>query len=708
MVQFTQLFTLVLAANIVAADGYFYHKDGFSVSVCSSLISKKAAYFNATLDKVGYCNVNNQPALGSMASCITRLPWKNSVQNFMDSCKKYDLTYEQFHAALENATNYFNNYTNDPDYSPKKYYPRPIKIGQKAIVGGWHSAIGRFMNYSRSSWYGVALVCYWMLVILLSGFINLLYFIAPGTIKLMKGKVVNTYRKYLTLPALFKKSHAHHRQCFRVIQVLFPSRLESFLVFVFFVLTLFFCSFNYAHDSPNLYWPKSESAEIGRKIADRTGLIVMYLIPQQILFAGRNNFLIWISGWSFSRFVIIHKWLSRFAFLLVMVHAVGMTYNGKGVGKYEVRNEEPYVRWGYVALVAAAVIMFQTLRVFRRSNYELFLLFHIILAVFWIAGGWIHTADAGMEQPFYAAVAIWVFDRVVRIARMVLFGVRDAHVKLVSNETLKVKISRPAFWVPQPNNFAFITFFRATCFWQSHPFTIIDSVEEKNTITFCVKVKGGMTHGLYQYLSKQPDQSAVIKCSVDGPYGYRSSVNRFENILLLAGGNGIPGLFAEAFDIVKRGMQKDSIKLYWVIRHYRSIEWFYSELMSLKNTSVQVVVYVTQPDVGVTEPIVLGALDSASEEEEIEEEEEQEKKSETHESNDYIRVLRKKFPFVDFREGRPDMDALVKEEMAQTSGPLGIMSCGHGSMMDDIRRTVANNLDVSSHRIELYEELQSF
>ena len=106
---------------------------------------------------------------------------------------------------------------------------------------------------------------------------------------------------------------------------------------------------NYVHVKPNYIWHKSN--ELGRKIADRTGQISMWLMPPLVLFAGRNNFMQWVSGWPYARFVYIHKWISRVVFMMSIAHGVGMTYNGKGIGKYYTRNAKPYVRWGYVALV---------------------------------------------------------------------------------------------------------------------------------------------------------------------------------------------------------------------------------------------------------------------------------------------------------------------------------------------------------------------
>ena len=353
---------------------------------------------------------------------------------------------------------------------------------------------------------------------------------------------------------------------------------------IYFGCRLVYHGFDYEFDQLRSCQTKlhlaTKSNELGRKIADRTGQISMWLMPPLVLFAGRNNFMQWVSGWPYARFVYIHKWISRVVFMMSIAHGVGMTYNGKGIGKYYTRNAKPYVRWGYVALVAMSIMVFQGFSYFRRTNYEVFVGVHIILAVFAIAGTWIHTTEQGYQMWMYGAVAVWVFDRVVRIARLATFGLRSATVQLIANETVKVTVSRPGWWKPFPGCHAFIHFMRPTCFWQSHPFTIVDSVTESNTITFYIKVKGGMTHGLYQYLAQQPAQTAQIKVSIEGPYGNRMAIDRFENDVFIAGGNGIPGIYYEATDIAKRLGEKRNVKLYWVVRHYRSLEWFYKSYSS--------------------------------------------------------------------------------------------------------------------------------
>ncbi|CUM66021.1 uncharacterized protein PRCAT00003675001 [Priceomyces carsonii] len=692
----------VLFCSALADRLEIYTKGSLINQACSGLLADTALYVSQE-DDLGYCNTDAQQALGSMAICLKMMPSSAGIDYFLKECSAAGLTATQFEDAYKNATKHMVNVTADPSFNLTKPYYKPAELTQDAVNTAWESTASRFYNMNLGSWFGISLMCYWFFVIFVSGICKFIHFAFPSVVKSLKGKVVNNYRKFVSLPPTGRKDHASLKSFLYIFVWMVPTRLESILIAGWFIMALVFNVVRYNHQSNNLFWPGSESAEMGRKIADRTGIMVLYLIPTLILFAGRNNFLQWFSGWSYSRFLIIHRWIARAAVILVILHAVGMTFNGKGIGKYEVRNTQSYVRWGYVALVVGCLMCFHSLLIFRRSHYELFLLSHIIFAAFFVIGGWRHTSAVEGVEFFYAASAVWIFDRVVRFARLAVFGIRTATVQLKANETLKVTVERPTYWIPFPGCHAFIHFVRPTCFWQSHPFTIIDSVNGENTITFYLKVKGGMTHGLYQYLSNQPGNRAQIKVVVEGPYGQRLPISRYENAVMIAGGNGIPGIYYEATSLENSKITR-SVKLYYVIRHYRSLEWFFEELLKLKDTKVQPIIYVTQPHLGLLNPELISLLNSSDDEED-----EQEKKLDApEESADYVEKIKRKLLFIEFREGRPDIKTIVEAEITQADGAIGFVTCAHASMVDEARLAVANNLSSTTQRVDLFEQIQNW
>lgn len=695
---FASAFLLTSAA--LADDGVvIYHKADIIVNTCQSTLTKAVLLFNATIDKAGYCNVKNQQALGSMATCLMMSKNDQAIDTFIDRCSKYNLTEEQFKKSYENATKYLvTNLTANANFKKGKLFYSPVKISPKTLQGAFDSNIGRWYNYNRANYYGWVLLSYWFLLILLAGACRLVSFVAPKTVASFNGKFSNIYRKYISMPALFKQKKVAHGSVFKYFEFIIPSRLETIQIFVYFVLTVAFNVANFHHDSPNSIWVV-QSAEMGRKIADRTGIMVLYIIPQLILFAGRNNFTRWISGWSFARFNIIHHWMGRIVTILCIVHAVGMTYNGKGIGKYDSRNKKPYVRWGYVATVAAGLMCFHSLAILRKKRYEIFVLSHNVLAIIFVMGAWIHVEDDGFQQFTIAATAVWAFDKVLRLVRMSWFGVKTADVQLIANETLKVRVPKPSSWKPYPLCHAYIYFFRPTCFWQSHPFTVVYTSVDAEEISFYIKVKGGVSHGLYKYLSTQPDQRANIKCSVEGPYGQSYPLQHYESLVFFAGGNGIPGLFSSAVELYQKKTSKSqNVKLYWVIRHWKSMEWFYNEFLSLKDTNVKPIVYVTNYDTKLDQDFVekyhMDQNSSSSE-----------KDIETKNSTDNVERLMEVLDFVEFRSGRPNIEEVIQQEISEAGSSMAVVACGHDQFVDSTRKAVVDNLP-DGKRIDFIDTME--
>lgn len=694
------LATAAQASHYEAYDGdgiQIFHKDHIAVDSCMAVFKKNLIFFGKK-DKVGYCNVKNQPALGSMAMCLNVQPHKKGIDYFIKTCSDYNLTEQAFWAAYDNATKYaVKNLTGYPGFNKSVPFNLPVQFKNKTIIGAYDSTLGRWYNYNRTNIYSWVLLAYWLLLVLVAGACRLAAYAAPNFIASLNGKVSNTFRKYVTMPALFGRKRAEHGRWFKFLEFVIPSRIETIQIFVWFILCLAFNVANFHHDSPNIIW-KQKMVEMSRKISDRSGIFCLYMIPQMILFAGRNNFMMWISGWSYARFNVIHHWYGRILFILMVVHSVAMTYSGKGLGKYKLRNSKPYVQWGYVALVASSIMCFHSLAVLRKRNYELFVLFHNILGAFTIAGTWLHVKPSDMHQFMICATAVWAFDKVLRFVRMAWFGVRTADVQLIADETLKVKVPRPAYWKPYPLCHAYIYFFRPTCFWQSHPFTVVDSAVEDKTITLCLKVKGGMTHGLYRYLSTQPGQRAQIKCSVEGPYGSREPLQHYKSVSFLCGGNGIPGLYAGALDLAKRSSGQN-VKLYWIIRHWKSIEWFYEELARLESTSIQPIVYVTQYNT----PLDKSFLEKAD----FDDNTSDEKKSDTETTDNHVEALKNRLSFVEFRAGRPDVTAIIQQDIAESSGSVAVVACGHNSFVDEARKVTIDNLP-EGKRVDFFDQMETW
>mgnify|MGYP001030045225 FL=1 len=667
-----------------------------------------------------YCNSN--PAFATIMDCFINGYNNDSViiNEFAQTCNmtfesmfiKYYLTLNFNSTLLRNlslAKRWGNTLTEDDLVKTPILYN--YTNGSFAVYKDVYKLY--YLNTNRSITYGGILLAYWAVILVLAIIVNLVLKMYLGCmINAFIGKVVNVYRKHIGLTATFSKSKSKEVSIMGWFLLgTIPSRLESIILGGFFVVTIAVCAVN-IHHIPNNPKEPIMAEELCDLIATRTGIVTLYLVPLLVLFAGRNNFMQWLTGWKFSTYMMYHRWISRVCLALVFIHGVTYTVVDKLNGTYATNMKTNNVIWGIVACVCGGFITFFGMLIFRRNYYEFFYIFHLLLVVFFIVGGVRHVVGLGYANYLWASIAVWVFDRVLRLFKLASFGVKTAHIALLANETIKVTIPKPKRWRQKPGGHAFVHFLTPSTFWQSHPFSFVLGGNDDEEIMFYIKVKDGITKTLYNRLSQCPGKISTIPVMVEGPYGGNSPGQRCRHLVYVAGGNGIPGLYSECIDVDRRAPENKTIKLVWVVRNWKSVTWFADELKRLESTRVQAMVFVTRPD-------DLSGFDSSSNKalkQPYQYEKESVEKIETKSvdlsiyshPNSIVENLRQELSHVEFIEGKPSMDAMVQYETEKADMSLAFITCGHPMMVDELRVAVKKNLDNTPHRVDFFEQLQGW
>lgn len=285
--------------------------------------------------------------------------------------------------------------------------------------------------------------------------------------------VLDRVRPYLVYPSIIGTYHV------RPLPWLLgnaPTVGQALYIALFFILNLVLSSVNYAHSQPHpWYFPPRE--ELLAYIGYRTGHVGYALLPLVILFSGRNNFLLWITNWSYSTYLLLHRWIARVFALHCIVHSITLLLCYQGTGSYSVQSKMPYWLWGIVATVLVCAMLVLSHLYFRRLSYEFFLILHIILAVFVIVGCWYHVilkwGNNFYDDWLFAACAVWFFDRLVRVLRVMKNGVRRAIVTEIGQDHVRVDIPGVR-WPRVPGTVAYAYFPTLNPLrpWENHPFSV--------------------------------------------------------------------------------------------------------------------------------------------------------------------------------------------------------------------------------------------
>lgn len=761
------LLVLLLICTIItltprkAVDGAPLHKYGQSQLAffsCDLQIARTATFCERNTNDFGRsCYCKNPNAMSTIAHCYN-ISHFSEINSFLDKCRnEYNapITRLQFNESLSNYTKFAKSVDEIEDFDRSKPIEIPIKLND-SVVDTYKNAYDQFLgNYDRSVDYGAYLVIYWLIIFGMAAIGNWTKFMFPRIYEKLTDPLTNWFRKSFSLPATIGKRKANEKPFLKILDMLVPTRAETLILTTFLALSIFFTlkDIHYYEGDP-VFQRKSQA--LLRYYAVRTSILASELTPLLILFGGRNNFLQWITRWDYATFITFHRWLSRIIFCLVSIHGV---FYSLYTSNYNTLIHKRYVIWGVISTLSGAIIMIQGLLVLRRKCYEVFLILHIILALLFIGGAWYHTLDLYCLWFYYYAAAIWLFDRIIRIGRLISFGFPKAKVVLLADESLKIIVPKPKHWEAIPGGHAYIHFLILDCFWQSHPFTYTISVnpKESNIILF-IKVKNGITQRLYNFLKTHPGRTTEIRVAIEGSYGEETPARKSNSAVFVAGGNGIPGIYAEIYDMAKRSPDntKQQIQLIWVIREVKSLYWFYEELISLKNTKIKTTIYITKPNLSscldefdkrfptINEELPASFLENENEEE-VEsynhfyadnlgndahrskqpllsnltpmhhyssisgslEDFSEENEPSTSSIQYVIEKVKEELSYINFKEGRPSMDTLVSSVIKNSAGSSSFITCGHPIMVDDLRQAVVNNINnKEGKRIDYYEQLQ--
>jgi hypothetical protein len=369
-----------------------------------------------------------------------------------------------------------------------------------------------------------------------------------------------------------------------------PTIGHALYISVFLLLNIVFTAVSYKSNQPNA-WNPTVHSEIMSYVLGRTGIYAYIFLPLVFLFAGRNNFLLWITNWSHSTFLLLHRWIARIFTLQVLLHSIVSLAKYLQTGMYSMENTKPYWIWGIVATMCVVVLCFGSGLYVRNFYYGAFIITHVVLSVITVVGCWYHAYDlykllGGVCYWLYATAAVWSFDRLGRLLRIYNAGVCRTRVTELGEGYIRLDVPATR-WQHKPGMHAYLYFPSLTPWtpWENHPFSVMPSVMLRPSLYHGRKTPGHLARSLNSSDSEaknddekhasvsgrvnagrrdRPDIGLTffirkgvgftksfqahdnLLTLVEGPYPNNSSsaILRCDRVLLIGGGIGITALVA--------------------------------------------------------------------------------------------------------------------------------------------------------------------
>ncbi|KAK9472483.1 ferric reductase like transmembrane component-domain-containing protein [Dipodascopsis tothii] len=595
----------------------------------------------------------------------------------VDHYTEYDKVQYSYDAVLPLAQ---QNHTSATDYDLEAIQSRPFAVNE-TMYAVYFPTISQFRYQIESGEiYGRLTIWYWFGLVSFAVCRRMLESYYPST-SMRLAKLFQLLRKHVVLPSLFGNRHTVPLTWFRFPLGFLPTRMETVILTIYFVINTVLLCINYTLFNNNTYWPNDKLQQLLRYASDRSGIIAMVQLPVVVLFAGRNNVLQWATGWSFQSFMLYHRWIARVMFLNATVHSFGYSVYSLKAGIYLASFGAPYWCLGVVATTVCALLVVHSIYYLRHHWYELFLFLHIVLVAVFLVTLYLHLhlLSLGYYGYIWLSAALWSIDRLVRIARILLFGLAPSgYARVIAPEIFELRLQTKSFLkpsVPEPGSYSYIHFARFKP-WESHPFSLVEYDQTRGTYVYLCKAFDGITKDIYRYLEAQPGQSASLAMAQDGMYGSKTDLDSYEKVIFVAGGIGITPVIQYAKALKKH----QHFVLHWITHYESEIDTLLEEL-NLSDTSLELHTHTTQfGDSPRLYPI--GYEKSVSVVEKAE------------------RNLRV------HHNGRPDIEKLLSSEVRRANCSVAVFTCGPPTLNDACRNITAR-LATQGHQgsvVDYFEE----
>ncbi|KAF1926906.1 ferric reductase [Didymella exigua CBS 183.55] len=516
--------------------------------------------------------------------------------------------------------------------------------------------------------------------------------------------ILGSLKRYFLYAPLMGDRHSRKLQVTPSVSArALPTRPQFLVIIIYITSNVAFC----------LAIPERPTAQRFAELRGRCGALAAFNLIITVLFALRNNPLIWLLGISYDTFNLFHRWAARLVVLESTAHVAAFVYstyqvtyegqNGWASIKWIIEQSVSY-RWGLAGFIGFIFLLLQSLGPLRRAFYDTFLTLHRLGIIVSISGVYYHMAKHALPQlPWaYVVVILLALEPAIRMGRVVYYNFawkQRAWTRVVlealPGEATRVTFSIPQSWNVKPGSHTYVYLPRVAPL-SLHPFSIawhtssgytrLDSeklqlsvadlmVEDgPSTISCIVRARRGMTRSLYDRASEAKTDHVELWGAIEGPYGGYHSLDSYGTVVLFAAGAGITHQLSFVRHLLAgyhhNTLATRKIVLVWCIPTIECVKWIYPWLEELAAMSdcadiVQIQLYVSRSTSQAAESLPLP-----------------------------IRAQ--------IFSQRCDPQNIVDEQILVQVGAMVVTVCGPGGFNDSVRAAVRRRVGLRS--IDFFEE----
>ncbi|KAF6763717.1 metalloreductase [Ephemerocybe angulata] len=254
---------------------------------------------------------------------------------------------------------------------------------------------------------------------------------------------------------------------------LMPTRGQSLYIGYIIISQLFLSIFPILTIYPNASWPSGQLLSL---IGDRTGDLAMANFLAVFLFSSRNNILLWMTNWSHSTFLLLHRWISYCLIIEASLHSfllLIMYWSTR-----DIRQHDLGWIWGIVGTMALVLLWPASILSVRQRAYEFFLAFHQVFSAVALVGTFFHIYKYykyyyGFEIWVYIGGAVWFLDRLIRLLRLLSNGICTATITSLDPDGEYIQIDIDGITSHGHVYLSFPTL--SWRFWENHPYSVLST-----------------------------------------------------------------------------------------------------------------------------------------------------------------------------------------------------------------------------------------